>query len=155
SLTCGKSSFIDASQLPDDPDMPELEDITYSNDEDDVGAEADFNNLETSITVSPIPTTRVYKDHHVSQIIEEPKRVHQALKDPSWIEAMHKELLPFKMQKVWVLVDLPHGKRAIGTKWVFRNKKMKEALWSGTKQDLSYKDTHKRRELTMKKSLLQ
>nr|GEV40789.1 putative ribonuclease H-like domain-containing protein [Tanacetum cinerariifolium] len=27
------------------------------------------------------------------------------------------------MQKVWVLVDLPHRKRAIGTKWVFRNKK--------------------------------
>nr|GEV67492.1 putative ribonuclease H-like domain-containing protein [Tanacetum cinerariifolium] len=41
----------DASQLPDDPDMPEMEDITYSDDEDDVGAEADFNNLETSITV--------------------------------------------------------------------------------------------------------
>nr|GEU91186.1 ribonuclease H-like domain-containing protein [Tanacetum cinerariifolium] len=32
-------------------DMPELEDITYSNDEDDVGVEADINNLETSITV--------------------------------------------------------------------------------------------------------
>nr|GEV91449.1 putative ribonuclease H-like domain-containing protein [Tanacetum cinerariifolium] len=47
----------------------ELEDITYSNDEDDVGAEADFNNLETSITVSPIPTIRVHKDHHVTQII--------------------------------------------------------------------------------------
>nr|GEV02677.1 ribonuclease H-like domain-containing protein [Tanacetum cinerariifolium] len=47
----------------------ELEDITHSDDEDDVGAEADFNNLETSITVSPIPTTRVYKDHHVTQII--------------------------------------------------------------------------------------
>nr|GEY05621.1 putative reverse transcriptase, RNA-dependent DNA polymerase [Tanacetum cinerariifolium] len=42
----------------------ELEEITYSDDEDDVGAEADFNNLETSITVSPIPTTRVHKDHH-------------------------------------------------------------------------------------------
>nr|GFA09419.1 putative ribonuclease H-like domain-containing protein [Tanacetum cinerariifolium] len=54
---------------------------------------------------------------------EEPKRVHQALKDSSWIEAMHKELLQFKMQKVWTLVDLPHGKRAIGTKWVYRNKK--------------------------------
>nr|GEW61881.1 hypothetical protein [Tanacetum cinerariifolium] len=36
SPTHGKSSFIDASQLPDDPDMPELEDITYSDDEDDV-----------------------------------------------------------------------------------------------------------------------
>nr|GEV91713.1 retrovirus-related Pol polyprotein from transposon TNT 1-94 [Tanacetum cinerariifolium] len=39
-------SFVDASQLLDDPDVPELEDITYSGDEDDVGAEADFNNLE-------------------------------------------------------------------------------------------------------------
>nr|GEX70530.1 putative ribonuclease H-like domain-containing protein [Tanacetum cinerariifolium] len=84
SLTYGKSSFIDASQLSDDHDMPKLEDITYSNDENNVGAEADFNNLETSLT---------------------------------------EELLQFKMQKVWVLVDLPHGKRAIGTKWVFRNKK--------------------------------
>nr|GEW31639.1 hypothetical protein [Tanacetum cinerariifolium] len=142
----------------------ELKDITYSDDEDDVGAEVDFNNLETSITVSPIPTTRVHKDHHVTQIIgdlssatqtrsmtrvakdqgglsqmfnddfhncmfacflsqEEPKRVHQALKDPSWIEAMQEDLLQFKMQKVWVLVDLSYGKRAIGTKWVFRNKK--------------------------------
>nr|GFA45977.1 putative ribonuclease H-like domain-containing protein [Tanacetum cinerariifolium] len=68
SLTYGKSSFINASQLPDDPDMPELEYITYF-DDDDVGVEADFNNLETSITVSPIPTTRVHKDHPVSQII--------------------------------------------------------------------------------------
>nr|GEV44331.1 hypothetical protein [Tanacetum cinerariifolium] len=39
SPTHGKSLCIDASQLPDDPDMPELEDITYSDDEDDVGAE--------------------------------------------------------------------------------------------------------------------
>nr|GEV36976.1 hypothetical protein [Tanacetum cinerariifolium] len=142
----------------------ELEDITYSKDEDDVGAEADFNNLETSITVNHITTTRVHKDHSVIQIIgdlssatqtrcmtrvakdqgglsqmfnddfhtymfacflsqEEPKRVHQTLKDPSWIKAMQDELLQFKMQKVWVLVDLPYGKSAIGTKWVFRNKK--------------------------------
>nr|GEW97455.1 hypothetical protein [Tanacetum cinerariifolium] len=65
----GKSSFIDTSQLLDDPDMPELEDITYSDDEDDVGAEAELNNFETSIRASPIPTTRVYKDHPLSQII--------------------------------------------------------------------------------------
>nr|GEW53019.1 hypothetical protein [Tanacetum cinerariifolium] len=113
SPTHGKSSFIDAFELPDDPDMPELEDITYSDDEDDVGAEADYNNLETSITVSPIPTIRVHKDHHVTQIIEEPNMVHQALKDPSWIEATQEELLQFKMQKVWVLVDFPYGKRDI------------------------------------------
>nr|GFD15198.1 putative ribonuclease H-like domain-containing protein [Tanacetum cinerariifolium] len=74
----------------DDPDMPELEDIVYSDDE---------------------------------EYVEEPKKVLQALKDPSWIEAMQEELLQFKLQKVWVLVDLPKGKRAIGSKWVFRNKK--------------------------------
>ncbi|GJY68363.1 putative ribonuclease H-like domain-containing protein [Tanacetum coccineum] len=33
------------------------------------------------------------------------------------------ELLQFKIQKVWILVDLPYGKNAIGTKWVYRNKK--------------------------------
>nr|GFA13534.1 hypothetical protein [Tanacetum cinerariifolium] len=63
SPTYGKSSFIDASHHPNDPDMPELKDITYFDDEDDVGVEAGFNNLETYITVSPIPTTRVHKDH--------------------------------------------------------------------------------------------
>nr|GEZ93207.1 hypothetical protein [Tanacetum cinerariifolium] len=104
SPTHRKLSFIDVSQLSDDHDIPKLEDITNSDDENDVGTEANFNNLETSIT-------------------EEPKRVHQALKDPSWIEAMQEELLQFKMHKVWILVDLPHGKRAIGTKWVYRNKK--------------------------------
>ncbi|GJR55878.1 putative ribonuclease H-like domain-containing protein [Tanacetum coccineum] len=59
---------------------------------------------------------------------EEPKKVIQALKDPSWIEAMQDELLQFKLQKVWTLVDLPNGKRVIGTKWVYRNKKDKRGI---------------------------
>ncbi|GKE23587.1 putative ribonuclease H-like domain-containing protein, partial [Tanacetum coccineum] len=54
---------------------------------------------------------------------KEPKRVAKALSDSSWVEAMQEELLQFKLQKVWILVDLPKGKRAIGTKWIFRNKK--------------------------------
>ncbi|GJY07364.1 retrovirus-related pol polyprotein from transposon TNT 1-94 [Tanacetum coccineum] len=52
--------------------------------------------------------------------LEEPKEVIHALKDPSWIEAMQEELLQFKLQEVWSLVDLPNGKRAIGTKWIHR-----------------------------------
>ncbi|GKA74774.1 putative ribonuclease H-like domain-containing protein [Tanacetum coccineum] len=58
----------------------------------------------------------------------EPKKVIQALEDPSWIEAMQEELLKFELQKVWTLVDLPNGKRAIGTKWVFKNKKDKRGI---------------------------
>nr|GEU93371.1 hypothetical protein [Tanacetum cinerariifolium] len=158
----GKSSYVDPSQYLDDPNMPALEDITYSYD-DDVGVEADFSNLETTITVSPIPTTRVHKDHPVTQIIgsmtrmvkdqggltqinnkdfytcmfayflsqEEPKRVHQALKDPSWIEAMQEELLQFKMQKVWVLMDLPKGhtqEEGIHYEEVFAPVERKEAI---------------------------
>ncbi|GKE80841.1 putative ribonuclease H-like domain-containing protein, partial [Tanacetum coccineum] len=34
----------------------------------------------------------------------------------------------FKIQKVWTLADLPSGKKAIGTKWVYRNKKDKRGI---------------------------
>ncbi|GJQ91832.1 putative ribonuclease H-like domain-containing protein [Tanacetum coccineum] len=160
----GKTSI----KLPDDPNMPALEDIVYTDDEKDVSAEADMNNLDAFMANSPILTTRVHKDHLVEQIIGdlnlapqtrrmtknleehglfssvqqrtnhkdfqnclfacflsqvEPKKVIQALQDPSWIKAMQDELVQFKLQKVWTLVDLPNGKRSIGTKWVFRNKK--------------------------------
>ncbi|GJY00847.1 hypothetical protein Tco_0358999 [Tanacetum coccineum] len=106
-------------KLPNDPIMPELEDIVYSDDDEDVGAEADMNNLDAFMPVSPIPTTRIQKDHQLNQIIgdfnsvpqtrkmiknlkehEEPKKVIHALKDPSWIEAMQDELLQFKLQKM-------------------------------------------------------
>ncbi|GJY93211.1 putative ribonuclease H-like domain-containing protein [Tanacetum coccineum] len=155
-------------ELLNDPNMLELEDIVYSDDYEDVGAEADMNNLITFMPPSPILTIRIHKDHLVEQIIrdlnltpqtrrmtknlkehglftsvqqrtnykdfqnclfacflsqEEPKKVIHALKDPSWIEAMQEDLLQFNLQEVWTLVDLPNGKRAIGTKWVFRNKK--------------------------------
>ncbi|GJS97604.1 uncharacterized mitochondrial protein-like protein [Tanacetum coccineum] len=41
---------------------------------------------------------------------------------------MQEELLQFKLQKVWVLVDLPYGKKVIGTKWVFRNKRDERSI---------------------------
>nr|GEV53642.1 ribonuclease H-like domain-containing protein [Tanacetum cinerariifolium] len=46
-----------------------------------------------------------------------------ALDNESWVEAIHEELLQFKLLNGWTLVELPHGKRAIGTKWVYRNKR--------------------------------
>ncbi|GJX88801.1 putative ribonuclease H-like domain-containing protein [Tanacetum coccineum] len=95
--------------------------ICFSIDDKDDGAVANMNNLDTTIQVSPIPTTRIHKDHPLNQ--EEPKKVIHALKDSSWIEAMQEELLQFKLQEVWTLVDIPNGKRVMGSKWVLRNKK--------------------------------
>ncbi|GJZ01130.1 putative ribonuclease H-like domain-containing protein, partial [Tanacetum coccineum] len=143
---------------PHDPLMPELKDTTdiqrtgifgnaYDDDDldihnspyadENVGAEADFNNMESSTIVSPIPTTRIHSIHPKARIIGDPKsavqtrgkikkkptKISQALDDESWVEAMQEELLQFKIQKVWTLVDLPYGKKAIGTKWVYINKK--------------------------------
>ncbi|GJZ86511.1 putative ribonuclease H-like domain-containing protein [Tanacetum coccineum] len=54
---------------------------------------------------------------------EEPKRVSKALVVASWVEGNARRTLQFKLQNVWVLIDLPKGHRAIGTKWVYRNKK--------------------------------
>ncbi|GJY72220.1 putative ribonuclease H-like domain-containing protein [Tanacetum coccineum] len=172
-INTGSPNINTASPIPNDSSMQSLENTGIFDDAYDdreVGAEADLNNLETTMNVSPIPTTRIHKDHPKDQIIGdinsatqtrrmtkiseehamvsyikkqrrtnhkdyqnclfayflsqiEPKKVIQALTDPSWIEAMQEELLQFKLQKVWTLVDLPKGKRAIGTKWVYRNKK--------------------------------
>nr|GEU44978.1 retrovirus-related Pol polyprotein from transposon TNT 1-94 [Tanacetum cinerariifolium] len=135
-----------------------------------VGAEVDFNNIDSSTVVTPISTHRVHMNHPKNQILGdpksavqtrgmakksfeahafvsyiykqrrtnhkyenflfacflsqmEPKKVSQALNDESWVEAMQEELLQFSLQKVWRLVDMPYGKKAIGTKWVYRNKK--------------------------------
>ncbi|GKF03482.1 hypothetical protein Tco_0030405, partial [Tanacetum coccineum] len=58
-------------KLLDDPNMHELEDIVYSDNDEDVGAEADMNNLDAFMPISPILTTRIHKDHPVEQIIKD------------------------------------------------------------------------------------
>ncbi|GKA51693.1 putative ribonuclease H-like domain-containing protein [Tanacetum coccineum] len=159
---------IDASTLPNadlpiDPNMPDLEDVTDTlpndgifyeayDDDEDVGAVADFNNMDNTIAVSPIPTLRIHKDHPKGQIlgdptlavqtrgkiqkassaqqalVKEPKTISQALKDERWVEAMQEELLQFKLQQVWVLMDLPLRKKAIGTKLVAQGHKQEERI---------------------------
>nr|GEU42472.1 hypothetical protein [Tanacetum cinerariifolium] len=104
---------------PSNAAMPNLEDLSHS--ADDVGAEANINNMESIILVSPIPTSRIHKDHPTSQIIGDLSSTTQTRSMAKGVK--DQELLQFKMQKVWILVDLPYGKRAIGTKWVYRNKK--------------------------------
>ncbi|GKC40309.1 hypothetical protein Tco_1052693 [Tanacetum coccineum] len=66
SVSSAGKSFTNANDLPIDPLMPDLEDTSIFSgaydDDDDVGAEADRNNLETTMNVTLIPTTRIHKD---------------------------------------------------------------------------------------------
>ncbi|GJZ12427.1 putative ribonuclease H-like domain-containing protein, partial [Tanacetum coccineum] len=121
-INIGSLNINTASPIPNDSSMQSLEatgiyDGAY--DDEDVGAEDDLNNLETTMNVSPTPPTRIHKDHPKDQIIRdinsatqtrrmtktseehalvEPKKVIQALDDPRWIEVIQEELLQFKLQ---------------------------------------------------------
>ncbi|GJS77808.1 ribonuclease H-like domain-containing protein [Tanacetum coccineum] len=133
---------IDASTLPNadlpiDPNMPDLEDASDTlpndgifngayDDDEDVGAVADFNNMDNTIAVSPIPTLRIHKDHLKGQILGDPTSAVQTRGKIQKASSAQQAL--FKLQQVWILVDLPFGKKAIGTKWVFRNKRDERSI---------------------------
>ncbi|GKC28188.1 putative ribonuclease H-like domain-containing protein [Tanacetum coccineum] len=136
-------------ELPFDPNMPALEDdsiFNFSSDDKVDDAVADMNNLDTIIQVSHIPTTRIHKDHPLNQVIgdlqsaTQTRKMSKNLEEHGFVSTIqqrtnHKDLQnclfacflsqeePKKLQEVWTLVDLPNRKRAIGSKWVFRNKK--------------------------------
>nr|GEZ05809.1 hypothetical protein [Tanacetum cinerariifolium] len=62
------------NELPFDPNMPALKDVSifnFSSDDEDNDAVADINNLDTTIQVSPIPTTRIHKDYPLDKVIED------------------------------------------------------------------------------------
>nr|GFC63104.1 hypothetical protein [Tanacetum cinerariifolium] len=61
----GKSSFVDPSQYPDDPDMPALEDIIYSDDEEDVDNVVDKNIVYGCVDDPNMPNLEeiVYSDN--------------------------------------------------------------------------------------------
>nr|GEV29233.1 hypothetical protein [Tanacetum cinerariifolium] len=63
-----------SNELPFNPDMPSLKDIStfnFSSDHEDDAEETDMNNMDTTIQVNPIPTTRIHKDHPLDQVIRD------------------------------------------------------------------------------------
>nr|GFA07509.1 hypothetical protein [Tanacetum cinerariifolium] len=111
--------------------------VTTNSDESN-GVEANISNMEIAITASPTPTLSIHKDHPKSHIIgpldtpiqtkNKTQEDFDALQDPSWVEAMQEELLQFKIQNFWTLVDCLKGVRPTGTKWVLKNKKDKRGI---------------------------
>lgn len=64
-------------------------------------------------------------DRYQANLIFEPKNLSEVLSDdnkPKWIEAMKRELGSMQKNDTWELCDLPHGRKAIGSKWIFKTK---------------------------------
>ncbi|GJT07656.1 putative ribonuclease H-like domain-containing protein [Tanacetum coccineum] len=102
-------SFFDdepTTRFPSPSDLgnnePSLGIFSSSSYDDEFGA--DLNNLASTVEFNQ----EVYAS---------------ALNTPSWVDAMQEEMQQFKFQNVWVLVDLPEDKYAIGTKWILKNKR--------------------------------
>ncbi|GJW92084.1 putative ribonuclease H-like domain-containing protein, partial [Tanacetum coccineum] len=127
---------------PNDTNMPNLEEIIYSDDDEDVGVEADMNNLDAFMPVSPIPTTRVHKDHPVEQIIgdlnstPQTRRMTKNLNEHglfSYVQQRtnHKD---FQNCLFACFLSQEEPKKVVQalkdprTKWVFRNKKDKRGI---------------------------
>ncbi|GJR46647.1 putative ribonuclease H-like domain-containing protein [Tanacetum coccineum] len=71
-INTGSPNINIASPIPNDSIMQSLENTGIfddAHDDREVGVEADLNNLETTMNISPIPTTRIHKDHPKDQNI--------------------------------------------------------------------------------------
>ncbi|GKA76466.1 putative ribonuclease H-like domain-containing protein [Tanacetum coccineum] len=116
----------------DDSQIPALEDI-YDNPSDgiftnasydDEGAVADFTNLETTMNVSPIPTSRIHSIHPTTQILGDPTSAVQTRSKVHKSSRAHAFVSYIQKQRRNNHKDFQHClKKAIGTKWVYRNKK--------------------------------
>ncbi|GKD44041.1 putative ribonuclease H-like domain-containing protein, partial [Tanacetum coccineum] len=114
--------------------------VEFFSDEDEL--EVNLGNITNSYTVPTTPNTRIHKDHPIKNVIKDVKssiktrRITKSTSEqglnPQALLKLYpihlgwkprEELLQFKLQQVWKLVDLPNRKKAIRTKWVFRNKK--------------------------------
>ncbi|GJX51786.1 retrovirus-related pol polyprotein from transposon TNT 1-94 [Tanacetum coccineum] len=106
---------------------------------DDDGIISDYNNLPDEVDVPTNHTLRIHNAHPQSQILGDPNTLVQtrssfkkkslrlclsrSLEDGSGLIAKQEDMLLFKFNKLWVLVDFPNVLGVIGTKWVYRNKK--------------------------------
>nr|GEV74206.1 reverse transcriptase domain-containing protein [Tanacetum cinerariifolium] len=91
----------------------------FENNTQDVNTDGpSINNASTNCGVLTRRMTKTTKDQGFISAVYEGK-THEDLHTCLFACFLSQE----EPKKVWTLVDLPYGKRVIGTKWVFRNKK--------------------------------
>ncbi|GJV82740.1 putative ribonuclease H-like domain-containing protein [Tanacetum coccineum] len=101
----------------DDPNMPNLEEIVYSDDDEDNDAKAYMNNLNIFMPVSPILTTRLHKDHPLEDIIRD---IHSSPQTRRMTKSVTEHVEPKKRH--WDKLEF------------YRTRKVREVLLLETKQ---------------------
>ncbi|GJX43906.1 retrovirus-related pol polyprotein from transposon TNT 1-94 [Tanacetum coccineum] len=141
-----------------DLNIPALEDYNifdFSRDDEDDGAMADMNNLDTTIQVSPNLTTRIHKGHPLDQVIgnlqstTQTRKMSKNLEEHGRTQKGNSCIEGSKLDRGYAgrastiqvtrsldFSGLPNGKRAIGSKWVFRNKKYEWGIVIRNKESL-------------------
>ncbi|GKB68062.1 putative ribonuclease H-like domain-containing protein, partial [Tanacetum coccineum] len=143
-------SLFDSSSKNASNDEPQpSSDVRKKDDEGTNGyffgdeTEVDMSNITTTYPVPSTPNTRIHKYHSLDHVIGDvqsgvqTRRMTKITNEQGFISAVYEGrtcedlhtclfacfLSQEEHKKVWTLVDLPYNKRAIGTKWVYRNKK--------------------------------
>ncbi|GKE23886.1 putative ribonuclease H-like domain-containing protein, partial [Tanacetum coccineum] len=123
-----KSAADDQKQIKDGPDNENDEKDEYEDDSSPMEVNTAGQHVNTA---SPEVITGRFKLNTVDPSVntasssdpDSPKDMF-TMGASHTLKATHVEFFSDEDEpKVWKLVDLPNGKRAIGTKWVFRNKK--------------------------------
>ncbi|GJX69632.1 putative ribonuclease H-like domain-containing protein [Tanacetum coccineum] len=126
---CRQSNgFADPKSSHDDGSKPSSDDVKKV--DEDSRKESKCNDLEKEDNVNSTNNVNAAGTDEVNDVggktsIElpfDPWKMIAYLTSQEMMKMME-ELLQFKLQEVWTLVDLLNGKRAIDSKWVFRNKK--------------------------------
>ncbi|GJZ41053.1 hypothetical protein Tco_0587939 [Tanacetum coccineum] len=120
----------------------------------------DMRNITTTYPVPSTLNKRIHKDHSIDHVIGDvqfsvqTRRMTKTINEQGFLNAvyegkihedLHTCLFAYFLsqvepkKKVCTLVDLPYGKRAIGTKWVYRNKKDKRGFEDPEFPDRVYK----------------
>ncbi|GKF15209.1 putative ribonuclease H-like domain-containing protein, partial [Tanacetum coccineum] len=128
---------INTASLPITTSPLEATHVNFFGDE----TELDMRNITNTYLVITTPNTRIHKDHSLDHVIGDvqsgvqTRRMKRTTNEQGFISAVyegktHEDLhtclfacFLSQEEPKKILMDLPYGKRAIGTKWVYRNKK--------------------------------
>ena len=74
-----------------------------------------------------------YEDYMMSMSEDEQRNFKEAQSSPNrgkWFQAMQEELKSISDNETWELMDLPEGRKAIGSKWVYKVKYNQDGISS-------------------------